>query len=38
MFPPIEMDEHREARAKIQARIAELGKRLADYAREIGKK
>jgi threonyl-tRNA synthetase len=34
MFPKIEMDEHREERAKIQARIAELEKQLADYAKK----
>jgi threonyl-tRNA synthetase len=34
MFPKIEMDEHREARAKIQARITELEKQLADYAKK----
>ena len=37
MFPKMEMDEHREARAKIQARIAELEKQLADYARKLDK-
>ena len=34
MFPKMEMDEHREARAKLQARIAELEKQLADYAKK----
>lgn len=36
MFPPMEMDEHREQRAKLLARIAELEKQLADYAKKTG--
>ena len=36
MFPPMEMDEHRADRQKIQARIAELEKQLADYAKKTG--
>jgi threonyl-tRNA synthetase len=35
MFPPMEMDEHRDARKKIEARIAELEKQLSDYAKKI---
>jgi threonyl-tRNA synthetase len=35
MFPPMEMDEHREQREKLAARIAELEKQLGDYAREL---
>jgi len=35
MFPKMEMDEHREARAKLQSRIAELEKQLADYAKKL---
>lgn len=31
MFPRMEIDEHREQREKIQARIAELEKQLQDY-------
>jgi len=38
MFPPMEMDEHREARAKLQVRIAELEKQLADYMKKSGNK
>ncbi len=34
MFPPIEMDEHRADRQKIQARIAELEKQLFDHAKK----
>ena len=34
MFPPMEMDEHRADRQKIEARIAELEKQLADYAKK----
>ena len=34
MFPKMEMDEHREARAKLQGRIAKLEQQLADYARK----
>ena len=36
MFPPMEMDEHRADRQKIEARIAELEKQLADYAKKSG--
>jgi threonyl-tRNA synthetase len=36
MFPPMEMDEHRADRQKIEARIAELEKQLADYAKKMG--
>jgi threonyl-tRNA synthetase len=32
MFPAMEMDEHRADRQKLEARIAELEKQLADYA------
>jgi threonyl-tRNA synthetase len=35
MFPPMEMDEHREERKKLEARIAELEKQLQDYAKKI---
>jgi len=35
MFPPMEMDEHRAERQKIEARIAELEKQLADYAQQL---
>lgn len=35
MFPPMEMDEHREDRKKLEARIAELEKQLQDYAKKI---
>ena len=34
MFPPMEMDEHRADRKKIEARIAELEKQLADHAKK----
>ena len=34
MFPPMEMDEHRADRQKIEARIAELEKQLADHAKK----
>src|SRR5437016_9211045 len=34
MFPPMEMDEHREDRKKLEARIAELEKQLRDYAKK----
>jgi len=30
----MEMDEHREDRANLQSRIAELEKQLADYAKK----
>lgn len=33
LFQKMEVDEHREQREKIQARIAELEKQLADYAK-----
>src|SRR5881409_2191377 len=36
MFPPMEMDEHREDRKKLEARIAELESQLRDYAKKIG--
>ena len=36
MFPKMEMDEHRADRQKIEARIAELEKQLADYAKKMG--
>ena len=36
MFPPMEMDEHRADRQKIEARIAELEKQLADHAKKTG--
>jgi len=36
MFPKMEMDEHRAERQKLEARIAELEKQLADYARKTG--
>jgi threonyl-tRNA synthetase len=36
MFPPMEMDEHREPRQQLEARIAELEKQLLDYVRKIG--
>ncbi len=35
MFPPIEMDEHRADRQKIEARIAELEKALLEHARQL---
>ena len=34
MFPKMEMDEHRADRQKIEARIAELEKQLADHAKK----
>ena len=36
MFPKMEMDEHRADRQKLEARIAELEKQLADYAKKTG--
>ena len=36
MFPKIEMDEHRADRQQLEARIAELEKQLADYAKKSG--
>src|SRR5213593_1182692 len=33
MFPPMEMDEHREQRQQLEARIAELEQQLLDYAK-----
>jgi threonyl-tRNA synthetase len=38
MFPKMEMDEHREQRKKIAARIAELEKQLLDYAKKIAER
>ncbi len=38
MFPKMEMDEHREARETIAARIAELEKQLRDYAKKMGER
>ena len=32
MFPPMEMNEHREKLQKLEARMAELEKQLRDYA------
>jgi BMFP domain-containing protein YqiC len=37
MFPPMEMDEHREEREKLEKRIAELEKQLSDYAKTTKK-
>jgi threonyl-tRNA synthetase len=34
MFPPMEMDEHRADRQKIETRIAELEKQLSDHAKK----
>jgi len=34
MFPKMEMDEHRADRQQLEARIAELEKQLADYAKK----
>ena len=34
MFPKIEMDEHRADRQQIEARIVELEKQLANYAKK----
>ena len=34
MFPPMEMDEHRADRQKLEARIAELEKQLAEHAKK----
>jgi threonyl-tRNA synthetase len=34
MFPPMEMDEHRADRRKMEAGIAELEKQLAEYAKK----
>jgi threonyl-tRNA synthetase len=34
MFPKMEMDEHREQREKVKARIAQLEKQLADYVKK----
>jgi threonyl-tRNA synthetase len=36
MFPPMELDEHREQRAKLRARIAELEQQLAAFAKTMG--
>ena len=38
LFPKMEMDEHREQRKKIAARIAELEKQLLDYAKKIAER
>jgi threonyl-tRNA synthetase len=35
MFPPMEMDEHREQRNALQARATELGKVLAEFAKSM---
>lgn len=35
MFPKLEMDEHHETRAKLEARIAELEQQLAEYTKKI---
>jgi threonyl-tRNA synthetase len=35
MFPPMQMDEHREERKKFQERIAELEKQLLEHAKKI---
>jgi threonyl-tRNA synthetase len=37
MFPPMEMDEHREERKKLQERIVELEKQLLEQAKKISK-
>ena len=34
MFPPMEMDEHREGREKLERRIAELERQLLEYAKK----
>ena len=34
MFPKMEMDEHRADRQQLEARIAELEKQLANYAKK----
>jgi len=33
MYPPMKMDEHREEREKLERRIAELEKQLAEYTK-----
>jgi len=38
MFPPMEMDEHREERQKLEACIAELEKQLGEYAKQSGER
>jgi threonyl-tRNA synthetase len=38
MFPPMEMDEHREERQRLEVRIAELEKQLLDYAKKIAER
>ena len=38
MFPPMEMDEHRKDRKKLEARIAELEKQLLDYAKKAAER
>ncbi len=35
MFPPMEMDEHREQRQKLEARIVQLEAQLQNYAKKI---
>jgi threonyl-tRNA synthetase len=35
MFPPMEMDEHREERKTLEARIAQLEAQLQDYAKKL---
>jgi threonyl-tRNA synthetase len=35
MFPPMEMDEHRDERKKLEQRIAELEKQLLEHAKKI---
>ena len=34
MFPPMDLDEHREEREKLERRIAELERQLLDYAKK----
>jgi threonyl-tRNA synthetase len=38
MFPPMEMDEHREERKKLQERIAELEKVILEHAKTIAER
>ena len=38
MFPPMEMDEHREEREKLERRIAELERQLLEYAKKIAER
>jgi threonyl-tRNA synthetase len=35
MFPPMEMDEHRDERRQIKQRLAELERQLAEYAQKL---